>query len=433
MKKRERPRKNNNIQNMRILLISDHADPLTEIGSKEAGGQNIYVLYLSYFLSRLGVFVDVYTRSDSKDKHEVVKINDFFRVIRVKAGPKRYIPRDNFLELVDEFTINIMRRIEREKIQYNIIFSNYWFSAKIALKIAKKIKLPIVHVYHSIGKIRFESLKKLGLLKNDLDVFQERMKTELEIAMNCARIISTSPVEKKIIENIFNIDPDKICVIPIGVDVDLFHPIKNKSLIKIDDRIDTATFNKCILYVGRFERRKGIGTLLFAFNEILRKYPSSILIIIGGGKGKDQKEMDVEELKHYCRIVDELNINEKVKFLGPKKQKTLIKYYNIADVVVVPSYYEPFGIVPLESMACGTPVVASNIGGLKYTVRNGATGLLALPRNYKDLAEKIIKVLDNGKSCYLNKCIKRIESNFTWKKISRKVLELFESVSANVK
>lgn len=414
---------------MRILLISDHADPLAEIGSREAGGQNIYVHNLSFFLSRLGVFVDVYTRWDNKDKSEVVKVNENYRVIRVKAGPKRYIPRDNFLELVDEFAINIMRRIEREKIQYNIIFSNYWFSAKIALKIEKKLKLPIIHLYHSIGKIRYETLKKLGLLKNNHLVFQERMKTELEIAMNCARIISTSPVEKKIIENIFNIDPDKICVIPIGVDINLFHPIKNKSLIKIDNRIDTATFNKCILYVGRFERRKGIGTLLFAFNEILRKHPSSILIIIGGGKGKYQKEMDVEELKHYCRIVDELNINEKVKFLGPKKQKSLIKYYNIADVVVVPSYYEPFGIVPLEAMACGTPVVASNTGGLKYTVKDKLTGLLAKPRNYKDLAEKILKVLDKNKNCYSDNCVMRIEKKFTWKIISKDIIKLFDMIA----
>lgn len=414
---------------MRILLISDHADPLTEIGSKEAGGQNIYVLYLSYFLSRMGVFVDVYTRWDSKDKHEVVTINDFLRVIRVKAGPKRYIPRDSFLELVDEFTINIMRRIEREKIQYNIIFSNYWFSAKIALKIAKKIKLTIVHVYHSIGKVRFESLKRLGLLKNNFSIFQERMKTELEIAMNCTRIISTSPVEKNIINKIFKIDPGKVCVIPIGIDTNLFHPIKNKSLIKIDDRIDRASFKKCILYVGRFERRKGIGTLLFAFNEILRKHPSSILIIIGGGKGKDQKEMDAEELEHYRRIVDELNINDKVKFLGPKKQKVLIKYYNVADVVAVPSYYEPFGIVPLEAMACGTPVIASNVGGLKYTVRNGVTGLLALPRNYKDLADKILKVLDKNKNCYSDNCLKRIENKFTWKIISKDIIKLFDTIA----
>jgi len=429
LKKREKRRVKNNLKIMRILLISDHADPLAEIGSREAGGQNIYVHNLSYFLSRLGVSVDVYTRWDNKNKSEVVKVNEHYRVIRVKAGPKRYIPRDNFLELVDEFADNIMQRIRNKKMNYSIIFSNYWFSAKIALKIEKKLKLPIVHLYHSIGKIRYETLKKLGLLKNNHLVFQERMKTELEIAMNCARIISTSPVEKKIIENIFNIDPDKICVIPIGVDIDLFHPIKNKSLIKIDDRIDAATFNKCILYVGRFERRKGIGTLLFAFNEILRKHPSSILIIIGGGKGKDQKEMEAEELQHYCRIVDELNIKEKVKFLGPKKQKSLIRYYNIADVVVVPSYYEPFGIVPLEAMACGTPVVASNTGGLKYTVKNGVTGLLALPRNYKDLADKILKVLDKNKNCYSDNCLKRIENKFTWKIISKDIIKLFDTIA----
>mgnify|MGYP000572014840 CR=1 FL=1 len=166
---------------MRVILISDHADPLAEIGSKEAGGQNIYVFYLTKFLCQLGVLVDVYTRWDKRNKKEVVKINNNLRVIRVKAGPKGYMPRDNFLDIIVDFTNSIIRRIEREKIHYDIIHTNYWYSGIIGLKISQFIKKPLVHVYHSIGQIRFESLKNFKIQRSDSEFFERRKFVEKEL------------------------------------------------------------------------------------------------------------------------------------------------------------------------------------------------------------------------------------------------------------
>lgn len=400
---------------MRILLISDHADPLAEIGSKEAGGQNIYVRYLAKFLGRVKISVDIYTRWDRKNKKEAVNLSGNLRVIRIKAGPKRYMPRDNFSGVVDEFADNILKRIEKEKIQYDIIHTNYWYSGIIGLKIAKIIKKPLVHVYHSIGKIRFESLKKFKTQEGNNEFFKQRMIAEKEIADKADGIIATSPVEKEIIKTLFNTKEEKIKIITIGVDMKTFRPIITEKA-RISVKMENG--GKNIIYVGRIEWRKGIGTLLFALRDITVEYPGVKLYIVGGGKSKSARKLEEVEYERIKRIANKLGLKDKVIFLGAKKQKELYKYYAASDACVVPSYYEPFGIVPIESMACGTPVVASRTGGLQYSIMDGKTGYLAEPRNYKDLAEKIKETLKNGKDFYKSNCLERVSSEFNWEKIA---------------
>ena len=415
---------------MRILLISDHADPLAEIGSKEAGGQNIYVFYLAKFLCRLGILVDVYTRWDRKNKNEIVKFNNHLRVIRVNAGPKKYMPRDNFLGVVDEFTCNILKRVKKEKINYDIIYTNYWFSGLIGLKIAKIIKKPLIHIYHSIGQIRFESLKNYKLQEINNEFFKQRTISEKEIAQKANRIITTSPVEKEIIKNLFKIKEEKIKTITIGVDTKIFRPIKTeraRKLVRMENK------GKIILYVGRIEWRKGIGTLLYAFREVIKNNPNAKLYIVGGGKSKSVRKLEKAECERLKKISQELGIEKKINFLGPKKQDELYKYYSAADVCVVPSYYEPFGIVPLESMACGTPVIASRTGGLQYTVKDKITGHLFKPRNYADLAEKISIVLKSGKDFYAGNCLKRISDEFQWEEIADQYDNFFNQLTKKIK
>ena len=415
---------------MRILLISDHADPLAEIGSKEAGGQNIYVFYLAKFLCRLGILVDVYTRWDRKNKNEIVKFNNHLRIIRVKAGPKKYMPRDNFLGVVDEFTGNILKRIKKEKINYDIIHTNYWFSGLIGLRVTKEIKKPLVHIYHSIGQVRFESLKNYKLQEINNKFFKQRTISEKEIAQKADRIITTSPVEKEIIKNLFGISGEKIKTITIGVDTKIFRPIKTERARKLA-RMENK--GKVILYVGRIEWRKGIGTLLYAFREVIKNHPNAKLYIIGGGRSKSARKLEDAEHERLKKISQELGIEKKVKFLGPKKQNELYKYYSAADICVIPSYYEPFGIVPLESMACGTPVVASRTGGLRYSVKDKITGCLFEPKNYTDLAEKINIVLKNGKDFYAGNCLKRISDEFQWEEIADQYENFFNQLTNKTK
>lgn len=414
---------------MRLLLISDHADPLADVGSKEVGGQNIYVYYLAKFLSRLGLFVDVYTRWDRKNKKEVISVNSRFRVIRVKAGPKGYMPRDNFLSITDQFAENVLKRIERDQTAYDLIHSNYWFSGLIGLSLQKKLKIPQVHVYHSLGQVRFEVLSRYKQQQADYEFFKKRISAEKLIAEQVSGIISTSPVEKQIVKSMFEISGGKIKMIPIGVDIEIFHPARGLSFRRrlADDN------EKLLLYVGRIEWRKGIGTLLHAFKKVLARYPKSKLLIAGGGITKAARRLEQAERERLWQTAQSLEVQDKVNFVGSIKQKRLYRYYNAADVCVVPSYYEPFGIVPLEAMACGTPVVASKTGGLKYTVEEGITGYLPAPRNPEELGRDIIKVLDRGKEKFSQACIDRVAKHFVWEQVALQYPKYFEQLIKELK
>lgn len=401
---------------MRIMMISDHADPLAEIGSKEAGGQNIYVYNVAKFLSEAGHDVDVYTRWDQKSKKEIVQLNPHWRVIRVQAGAKTYIPRDSCLPLIDEFRDNIIRQIRQEKLTYHLIHANYWMAGLIGMALHYRYAIPLVYVYHSIGQVRLNIMRQYNQMA-DYIFFRQRLAAEKTIAHVANGIIATSPVEKQAIKQYFEIDSEKITVIPIGIDPAVFSPVPTAQARQI---LQWDITSKIILYVGRLEWRKGIGTLVQAFPSVLKAFPSAQLYIIGGTKSKTGVDPEVNETQRLQFIAEQLHIGDRLHFLGGKKQVELQLYYSAADVCAVPSYYEPFGIVPLESMACGTPVVASRAGGLKYTIVENETGLLVEPFQDKDLAKKLIQVLQKGKSFYTPKCLERIKNNFRWSQIAKK-------------
>ncbi len=402
---------------MRILMISDHADPLAKIGTKETGGQNVYVFNIANMLAKLGVQIDVYTRWDRATKQEVVEVRPNFRVIRVKAGPKSYMPRDDFLRVTDEFARGIKQRIEREKIQYDSIFSHYWFSGIIGLDIAYTYNLPLAHVYHSIGQMRYEALQdgQPGAAANYL-FFRTRADWERRIAQESTSIISTSPIERDDIVRLFEVPPEKITIIPVGVDTVQFKPYDKRAIRK---RLGLPVDNPLILYAGRLEWRKGIGTLMQAMHELSKQWSDIGLYIIGGGSTKTSKRLDSDELTRLHAIIKELGIKNRVHFLGAKPQTHMAMYYAAADACAVPSYYEPFGIVPIEAMACGTPVVASRTGGMQYTVEDGATGHLVMPRCPVDLAAKLHIVLTKGKQVYSEAARHRVLQHFAWPEIAR--------------
>lgn len=411
---------------MRILLISDHSDPLAKIGSKESGGQNVFVYYLAKHLAKKNIKVDVFTRWDQRNKRKIVNVTPNFRVIRIKAGPKAYLARDKFLHVLDEFVKNILTFVVLEPEPYDLIHSNYWFSGLAGLEIAKKLNLPLVHVYHSIGEIRFRVLKKFKLQKKDYFYFQKRAESEKIIAEKSTGIIATSTPEKHTILNLFKLDPKKVPVITIGVDRNVFSPIKQ---LRARKRLGLNETKKLLIYAGRIEWRKGIGTLLYSLKHILQTYPDAKLYVIGGARTAKLKKLEQAELDRQKQIINELGIENNVYYLGPKTHKRLRLYYNAADVCVVPSYYEPFGIVPLEAMACGTPVVASKTGGLSYSIKDGKNGYLAKPRNPQDLAEKILTVLTRGKASFTQNCLKTAKEKFDWEKISKEYIKYFNLIT----
>ena len=410
-------------------MISDHSDPLAKIGTKEAGGQNVYVLNLCHFLARLGVKVDIYTRWDKPSKTGIVEINKNFRVIRVKAGPKKYISRDSFLNVIEEFTANVVKIIKDEDLKYDIIHSNYWFSGIIGLKLARTLNIPQLHVYHSIGQNRFNTLKEFIHQQQDYVFYETRIAWEKQIAHRVSGIIATSPIEQNEICQFFDVKKGKIKCIPVGVDIEVFKPgsqAKSRKSLKLPER------SPILLYVGRIEWRKGIETLLKADAQLPTRWKDAQLYIIGGGQNSQEKKLDEKEINRLKSLSVELGINTRIKFLGSKKQHEIVPYYVAADVCIVPSYYEPFGIVPLEAMACGTPVIASRTGGLQYTVVDNVTGKLVKPADDKALSKKIDEVLSQGKEFYSKAARQRVTDNFIWSKIAEETI-LYMKEKINMK
>lgn len=406
---------------MRILMISDHADPLAKIGSKESGGQNIYVINIARLLAKKGHHVDVYTRWDQPTKQEIVRVQPGLRVIRVKAGPKGYMPRDDFFNIIPDFINQIQERITNEALSYDVVFTNYWFSGVIGLQIAKEYNLPLTHIYHSIGKIRYETLKDVQPQEIDADLFKTRSLWERRIAQESTSILTTSPVERADIQRLFGIDKSKITCIPIGVDLKLFKPRSHNSLRQ---KLGLPQDKSVILYVGRLELRKGIATLIRA----LEKIADAELFIVGGGAGKAAQKLDAIERNRLQEIADKLGLASRVHFLGAKSQSKVALYYAAADVCAVPSYYEPFGIVPIEAMACGTPVVASKTGGMRFTVIEDVTGHLAKPKDHDDLAAKLNTVLERGKEAYSQAARRYIQQYFSWPAIAKDTAEYLSSL-----
>jgi glycosyltransferase involved in cell wall biosynthesis len=411
---------------MRILIISDHSDPLAKIGSKEAGGQNVYLYYLGKYLGQAGVKVDVFTRWDQRNKRRIVNVSPNFRVIRVKAGPKGFLERDKFLHVLDEFTENILGFIAEEKKTYDLIHSNYWFSGLSGLQIKNRLGLPMVHVYHSIGEIRFRILKKFKLQKRDYFYFQKRVESEKKIAQEADGIIATSPEEKRTLLRLFKVDSKKINMITIGVDRRIFYPMNQ---LRARKKLGLSETKKLLVYAGRIEWRKGVGTLLYSLKQVIKTYPDTKLYIIGGAKSAKLKKLEQAEIDRQQQTIRDLGLEDNVRYTGPKIHRRLRLYYNAADICVVPSYYEPFGIVPIEAMACGTPVVASKTGGLSYSVHNGKTGFLAKPRDRNELAEKILMVLERGKDQFKDQCLKAVKQKFDWEKISKEYIKYFNLIT----
>mgnify|MGYP001147906430 CR=1 FL=1 len=395
---------------MRVLMISDHADPLAKIGSKESGGQNVYVMSVASLLAKRGHRVDVYTRWDCPTKQEVVQVNPNLRVVRVNAGPRGYMPRDDFLKIIGDFTAGIKERIELEALAYDVIFSNYWFSGIIGLSLAKDYGIPQTHVYHSIGQIRYQTLKDVRPEEVDNNLFRVRAMWERRLARECASIITTSPVEQADIQRLFRISRDKIICLPIGVDLRQFRP---RSQARARKKLGLGA-GPLVLYVGRIEWRKGIGTLI----QALAKLPDAELCVVGGGTNKEARKLDAAERKRLQSIANDLGLKDRVHFVGAKQPAQVALYYAAADVCAVPSYYEPFGIVPIEAMACGTPVVASHTGGMRFTVREGITGHLAKTNDHEDLAAKLALVLQRGRDAYAQAARTHIQQQFAWPKIA---------------
>ncbi|QFS45748.1 glycosyltransferase family 1 protein [Nostoc sphaeroides CCNUC1] len=407
----------NSTTGKRIALISVHGDPAIEIGKEEAGGQNVYVRNVGEALARLGWQVDMFTRKVSLEQDSIVKHSENCRTIRLKAGPLEFVPRDDIFEYLREFVDNFLKFQVENDITYQLVHTNYWLSSWVGMELKEIQKSKQVHTYHSLGAVKYNTIQK-----EDIPLIaSKRLKVEKEVLEKAERIVATSPQEQEHMRSLVS-TKGNIDIIPCGTDIQRFGSIAREAA-RAELGIEKET--KVVLYVGRFDSRKGIETLVRAVNESELRDSKNLQLIIGGGSTPGNS--DGIERDRIEQIVNELGMSDFTTFAGRLSQDILPTYYAAADVCVVPSHYEPFGLVAIEAMASGTPVVASDVGGLQFTVVNEETGLLAPPQDVDAFASAIDRILSNPEwRDELGKAgRKRVESKFSWDGVAHQLSELY--------
>ncbi len=413
--------------NNRIAMFSIHSDPLAALGSHESGGQNVYVLNLVINLDKQGWAVDVFTRLDNPQKKTVVRIGKHSRVIRLKDGKPAYLPKDHLHPFFPEIYKNFLRFINFQN-PYDIFHGHHYDGGWIALQAHKKFHKPFIENFHSLGQVRLKTKEQYAVdVSCEKEIFEQRFAIEKEIIKAASLIISLAETEKRDLNLFYGAPLKKIAVIPGGVDIRQFLP-KPKSRARSILRLPKEDF--ILLFVGRLEWRKGIGTLISAARLLKEVIPHVKVLIVGGRLfGSKKNKDDWNEYQRLLKRAREEEVEDLVRFVGRVDHGRLPLFYSAADILIVPSYYESFGLVVLEGMASQIPIVASRKGGLRITVKDGLTGLLFEPRNPKDLKEKVLQIFHskNLVRFLVRDAYQDVLENYSWKYIAEKIGNLYKS------
>ncbi len=370
-------------QKNRIALISVSGDPAAEIGQEEAGGQNVYVRQVGLALARAGWSVDMFARRLSAEQSTVVQHAPNCRTIRLTAGPEKFISRDEVFGYLPEFVEQMQAFQQKEGFYYPLIHTNYWLSSWVGMELKKRQPMKQVHTYHSLGAVKYRAISNLPAIAST------RLATEKTCLETVDRVVATSPQEEEHMRSLVSTQ-GAIDIIPCGTDIERLGAIDRQAARQ---QLNIPAEAKVVLYVGRFDRRKGIETLVRAIAKSNLRGNADLRLIIAGGYRPG--ESDGIERDRIEGIVKELGIESLTTFPGRLTESDLPIYYAAANVCVVPSHYEPFGLVAIEAMACRTPVVASKVGGLQFTVIPEVTGLLAPPQDEDAFAQAIDRILSN--------------------------------------
>ncbi|MDX2097803.1 MAG: glycosyltransferase family 1 protein [Leptolyngbyaceae cyanobacterium bins.59] len=399
-----------------IALISDHGDPAAAIGKEEAGGQNVYVRQVGETLVKLGWQVDMFTRKSHPDDPAIVHHSPYCRTIRLIAGPETFIPRDELFQYMPEFVESFLKFQAKEGTNYPLIHTNYWMSAWVGLQLKQRSNVQLVHTYHSLGAVKYQAVSQRP------PIAQTRLAIEQQILENANCVVATSPQEEEHLRSLVS-QNGKVEVIPCGTDISTFH-VMPKAEARL--QLGYQPEEQIVLYVGRFDPRKGIETLVRAVGKLKAEDADRPLRLVLVG-GSDPNQSDGQERLRIESLVQNLGLAKCTQFIGQVGHDRLPLYYTAANVCVIPSHYEPFGLVAIEAMACGTPVVASDVGGLKFTVVPRETGWLVPPQNETAFAEAIDRVLGDalwgrkmGKQASL-----RVQQNFSWTGVGIQLSHLY--------
>lgn len=406
----------------KIAMLTVHTSPLATLGGKEAGGLNVYVRELGRTLADRGIQVDIYTRSQDPTLPRIISMGDCIRLIHVTAGPEMPYSKVKVLDYIDAFVAGVQAQAKHDRVAYDLIYSHYWLSGIASIALREAWDIPFAQMFHTLALVK----NRVAQSEAERDPVI-RSDNEGLIMHEADQLIAATLSEREAMGELYAADTTKISIVPPGVNMQQFYPMaQNEARAKLGIPPD----HKMILLIGRMQPIKGFDTLIRALAVVKHRDPSLLndicVCIIGGDAGSDS-HLEQTEFNRLNTLRDELGLDELVTFLGAKDQDTLAYYYAAAEMVVMPSRYESFGMVAIEAMACGTPVIASNVGGLAFSVADGFNGYLVPPYDAEALAEKVILLLKYPSlRDHLGEQARLWVERFNWDIIADEITDVFE-------
>jgi len=408
-----------------IAMISYHTCPLATLGGKDTGGMNVYVRELTRFLGQIGIHVDVFTRS--QDEHVPHVLHDLGygnRVVHIPAGPEVPLSKEVMASYIPEFVEGVKRFAAEKNIKYDLIHAHYWMSGVAALSLREAWNTPIVQMFHTLVLMKNSVARSPSEIEGPY-----RLDGEQKVIAGVERIVAATTSEKDQLETLYGANTQKISIIPPGVDTSHFYPIPADEARAF---VGTPPDEQMILFVGRIEPLKGVENLMRAIalmrlNGVNCDVPHYLAII--GGDPDSTEEKVTAEMARLKRLCSELGNCDTILFLGKRSQDILPYYYSAAEFLVMPSHYESFGMVALESMACGTPVVASRVGGLAYLIQDGVNGYSVPDGDIEALSDRMTLLLrDPAHRQQLGRQAVSYAQDYDWEKIARRIASLYRDL-----
>ncbi len=410
---------------MRIAMLSYHTCPLATLGGKDTGGMNVYIRDLTRELGYRGIGVDVFTRS--QDEHVPHVLHDLGygnRIVHIPAGPEHPLAKTDLLAHVPQFIQGVKLFAEGKQLRYDLLHAHYWLSGQAGLSLRQEWGIPLIQMFHTLALMK-NRVARDGLAREPT----ERIEIETHLLREADRVVAATQAEVAQIQWLYQVSTDRVVVIPPGVDTGRFYAI---AVDEAKEFIGIPLENRMVLFVGRIESLKGIDTLLHAMSELVHEGffdEQGVCLSIIGGEADENPERVSDEMARLTGLAEDLGLEGIVRFLGKRDQDSLPYYYSAAEVVVVPSHYESFGLVALEAMACGAPVIASETGGLAFLIKDGETGFHVPAGDIPALISQLKTILDDD---LLRERLGRQAADYArhydWSLISDQILELYSSL-----
>ncbi len=396
---------------MRIAVVSVHTCPLIPPGSRSAGGMNVYVNMLGNEMARRGVQVDVFTQWHDPDEPQVVTTADGMRVIHIAAGGRDEKPKEALPALVDVFADEVLAFAQAEGTQYDVVHAHYWLSGLVGLRLKQAWDVPLAAMFHTLGAVKNQS--RAGEHEPS-----DRIEAERQVIENADVVVAATAHERDAMVRLYHGVSGHIHVVPLGVDTSRFQPLQQQ----VARQALGLNGERLLLFVGRPDPLKGLEVLISAAAQL--EDPHGVRVLVIGGDASDQGGFGRAQ-----QVAAALDMTGQVDYLGAVEHAQLPYYYSAADVCVIPSYYESFGLVALESMACGTPVVAARVGGLPSTVKDGETGYLIPWHCPEPYAERLDLLLRNEPlRTALGGQARVAAQAYSWPSVADQILDLYHHV-----